>query len=49
MRKCLTWGKITSHWVGATVLLNLVGPASAATHDQIIAACREAARPTMIA
>jgi hypothetical protein len=49
MRKCLTWGKITSYWGGATVLFNLVGPTSAATHDQIIAACREAARPTMIA
>jgi len=49
MRKRSTWGKITSHWVGATVLFNLVGAASAATHDQIIAACREAARPTMIA
>ena len=49
MRKRLLWGKITSHWVGATVLLNLVGPASAATHEQIVEACREAARPTMIA
>ena len=44
-----TWGKLTAPLAGATALLNLVGPTAAATHEQIIAACREAARPTMIA
>jgi CHAT domain-containing protein/tetratricopeptide (TPR) repeat protein len=34
---------------GAVILCNAAGPGSAATHDQIVGACREAARPTMVA
>ena len=49
MRKRWTWGKLAAPWIGATVLLNVVGPAAPATHEQIVDACREAARPTMIA
>ena len=36
-------------WAGAAVLCGSTGFASAATHEQIIATCREAARPTVIA
>ncbi|MGA2492626.1 MAG: tetratricopeptide repeat protein [Roseiarcus sp.] len=34
---------------GAAILCNAAGPGSAATHEQIVDACREAARPTMVA
>ncbi len=49
MRKRSIWGEMICHWAGLMVLFNLVGPASAATHEQIVGACREAARPTMVA
>ena len=39
---------MVSRWACVTVLFNPIGPAPAATHEQIIEACREAARPTMV-
>jgi hypothetical protein len=35
--------------VGAATLCNAAGPGLAATHEQIVDACREAARPAMVA
>jgi CHAT domain-containing protein len=49
MRRRSTWGKGISPWASAIVLFELACPATAATHDQIVASCREAARPTVIA
>jgi CHAT domain-containing protein len=49
MRKHWTWGKFISPWAGAAVLFNSIAPAPAANHEQIVASCREAARPTVIA
>jgi tetratricopeptide (TPR) repeat protein len=34
---------------GAAMLCNAAGPGAAATHEQIVAACREAARPAVVA
>jgi CHAT domain-containing protein len=34
---------------GAAILCSAAGPGSAATHEQIVDACREAARPTVVA
>ena len=44
-----TWRLAGPLWAGVGILCACAGSASAATHEQIIAACREAARPTMIA
>jgi CHAT domain-containing protein len=49
MRERRIWRVVSACLASAAVFFGFVRPASAATHDQIIAACREAARPTMIA
>src|ERR1700757_3316451 len=47
MRKGWIWA--APCLVGAVVFFNFVGAASAATHEQIIDACKQAARPTVVA
>ena len=49
MRRRSTWERWIPRWASAIALFGSVCPAAAATHDQIVASCREAARPTMIA
>jgi CHAT domain-containing protein len=47
MRKDWIWA--APCLVGAAVFFNFVGAASAATHEQTIDACKQAARPTVVA
>jgi hypothetical protein len=48
MRKLWIWASAAC-LAGVAVFFDFVSPASAATHEQIVDACREAARPTVIA
>jgi hypothetical protein len=48
MRERWIWGSAACS-AGVAVFFEFVSPASAATHEQIVDACREAARPTVIA
>ena len=48
MRKLWIWA-LAACLAGAAVLFDFVSPASAATHEQIVDACKQAARPTVVA
>ena len=48
MRELWIWA-LAACLAGAAVLFDFVSPASAATHEQIVDACKQAARPTVVA